>query len=126
MSAIEDQQRLVLWGYVLQWVTLPMPPTIVASLVYVLVMRHRVAHEGLRSHMNWQLSTCIVIAIAIPVGLLLLFIGFSGFSTDSLVSVIATFLLVGLAALLVPWFIYRALFGTIKLYNEQPITRMFP
>ena len=120
-SDINRQEKLVLWGYVLQWASLILPPLVAASVVYLLVIRARVPHSELRSHVNWQLMTCGLIAALIPIALLLLFTGLSGFNTDSTVSIIATFALVGGSVVFVPWLLYRLLFGTIRFTRQQPM-----
>ena len=121
ISEIDRQERLVLWGYVLQWAALIVPPAVAVSLIYLLIIRPRVPHHELRSHISWQLMTCWLIAALIPVALLLLFAGLSGFNTDSIISIIATFALTGGAILFVPWLLYRLLHGTIRFARQEPM-----
>ena len=116
----------MLWAYGIQWAALVMPPIVMVSLVYLLVMRPRITHVELRTHMNWQLATCGVIAALIPIGIGLLFIGFSGVNTDALISIAATFALVGASSLFVPWLIYRLLRGTIRFSKQLPMVSLFP
>lgn len=118
---IDRQERLVLWGYVLQWAALILPPAVAVSLIYLLIIRPLVPHRELRSHISWQLMTCGLIAALIPVALLLLFTGLSGFNTDSTISIIATLALTGGAILFVPWLLYRLLHGTIRFARQEPM-----
>ena len=73
MTDTDIQEKYVLWAYGIQWAGLVMPPVVIVSLAYLLVMRPRITHAELRSHINWQLATCGVIAALIPIGLGLLF-----------------------------------------------------
>lgn len=120
-EAVDREKKLVLWGYLLQWGSLVMPFAIIGSLIYVLVLRSRLTQPWLRTHFAWQLSTCIIIAAAIPVGLGLLAVGFSGVATDAPVSIVATFLLVGVSFLFPFWFIYRCLRGTMNYSGGRPM-----
>ena len=126
MTETEIQEKYVFWAYAIQWAALFMPPIVIVSLAYLIVMRPRITHVELRSHINWQLATCGVIAALIPIGLGLLFIGFSGVNTDAPISIAATFLLVGVSLLFVPWLIYRLLRGTIRFSKQLPMDSLFP
>ena len=103
-----------------------MPPMIILSLAYLLLLRRRVSHVELRTHVNWQLATLGIIAAAIPAGIGLLFIGFSGWNTDSPVSIIATFVLLGASCLFVPWLLYRLVRGTMRFSKQLPMRTLFP
>jgi len=120
-SPTDQEKSFVLWGYVLQWATLILPPVIAASLIYLLFVRKRVFNDWLVSHIRWQLATCIIIAAAIPVAFGLLFTGFAGVSSDAPVSILATFLLVGAAFVFPFWLIYRFAWGTISYVREKPM-----
>ncbi|MBT8098477.1 MAG: hypothetical protein KJO82_01940 [Gammaproteobacteria bacterium] len=122
----DSQEKLVLWAYIIQWAAIIAPPLVVGSLVYLLLIRGRITHGEVRSHVNWQLATCGLIAAMIPIGFGLLVIGFSGVNTDSPVSIIATFALVGASALFLPWLLYRLLYGTIRFSKQLPMERLFP
>ena len=126
MLDTDSQEKLVFWAYLLQWACLFAPPFVVVAFPYLLLIRGRVTHPEVRSHLTWQLATYGLIAIMIPLGLALLFIGFSGVNTDSPISIVATFTLVGASALLLPWLLYRLLFGTIRFSQQVPMERMFP
>lgn len=126
MDDTDKQEKLVGWAYAMQWSTLIMPPAIVASLVYLLVVRGRITHADIRSHVRWQLTTCAVIAALIPIALGLLFVGFSGVNTDALISIVATFVLVGGSCLFLPWFLYRLLHGTIRFSRQLPMQTLLP
>lgn len=123
---IDQQERYVRWAYIVQWTALAFPPTIVLSLAYLLTFRNRVMQSELRSHMNWQLATCIVILALIPVALVLLMVAMSGFKDDAPLSIIAAFVLMGLTSIFLPWFLYRLLFGTMRFAGERPMTRLWP
>ena len=110
----------------MQWATLVMPPAIVASLIYLLLIRGRVAHGELRSHVDWQLMTCAQIGLLIVLGFVLLAIGLSGFSTDAPLSIVATFVLYGGSLLFLPWLLYRFLRGTIRFSKQLPMESLFP
>ena len=126
MTDIDYQEKLVRAAYVMQWGSLLIPPLIVVSLIYLLAVRRRVGHVELRSHLNWQLMTCGMIAAMIPLALLLLFIGLSGVNTDAPISIVATFTLVGASALFLPWLLYRLLRGTVQFTRQLPMKRLFP
>ena len=126
MGEIDDQERHVRWAYVVQWATLLMPPAILLSLIYLLLVRSRVTHSELRSHVNWQLMTCGLVLAMIPLALILLFTGLSGVNTDAPVSIFATFVLVGASTLFVPWLLYRLLRGTIRFSKQLPMETLFP
>ncbi len=121
MSETEHQERLVLWAYGIQWAMLVFPPAILASLIYLLFIRDRVVNPDIHSHVRWQLVTCFAMLAMIPVGFLLLVIGLSGVNTDAVVSIVATFALVGIPALFPLWLIYRLIRGTIRFSNELPM-----
>lgn len=116
-----NEKKLVLWGYILQWASLVMPFAILASPIYVLVVRGRVTHPWLRTHFVWQLATCGLIGMAAVVGALFFVIGLSGVSTDNPISIVATFLAVGLSVVFPFWFIYRCLRGTMNYSGERPM-----
>lgn len=126
MNDSEKQQTLVLWAYVIQWATLLMPPALIASLIYLLIVRNRVTISGLRTHVNWQLMTCGVTAAIIPIGYLLLYVGLSGVSTDAPISIIATFVLVGVSTLYLPWLLYRFIRGSIRFSKQLPMEKLLP
>lgn len=117
----EQEKALILWGYVLQWGTLVMPPALLVSLIYVLVVRKRVSSDWLVSHIRWQLATCIIVAAAIPVAFGLLFTGFAGVATDAPISIVATFALLGGASAFPLWLLYRLGWGTIKYFQDAPM-----
>lgn len=124
-NAINQQEDYVLWGYIIQWCMLIIPPAYFASLIYVLIMRSRVPHAGLRSHFSWQLATLGQILFLFLVAALLFVVGMSGIGTDAPVSIIATFLVVGGSLLFVPWLLYRLLRGTIRFRAQQPMLKLF-
>ena len=126
MAPVERQEKLVLWAYVVQWATLVMPPAIIVSLIYLLLVRGRVVHCELRSHVDWQLMTCAQIGAMIVLGFALLAIGMSGFSTDAPLSIVATFVLYGGSLLFLPWLLYRFLRGTIRFSQQLPMESLFP
>ena len=118
----ENQENLVRWGYLLQWLALVLPPTIAFSAIYLLLIRGHVVHNELRSHVRWQLITCGLVAVMFPIALLLLVIGMSGWNTDSPFSILATFALLGFGALYLPWLFFRLLRGTIRFSRQVPMT----
>ncbi|MDJ0760894.1 MAG: hypothetical protein QNJ19_15985 [Woeseiaceae bacterium] len=117
----ERQEELVRYGYLLQWSMLVIPPMFFASLVYLLVLRLRITHFELRTHVKWQLATCIMILALIAAGLVLLFVGLSGVNTDAPVSVIATFVLMGGSVVFFPWLLYRLLYGNWRFAQQVPM-----
>jgi len=125
MSDTEQQERLVRWAYGIQWSALVFPPAILASLVYLLLIRNRVTNPDIYSHLRWQLATCVTTFALIPIGLILLVIGLSGVNTDAVVSIFSTFALVGLGTLFPLWFIYRLIRGAIRFSKELPMENMF-
>ncbi len=126
MNDTSMQEKLVLWAYLIQWATLVMPPAIAVSLIYLVLVRRRVTHSELRSHVNWQLTTCGVVAASIPIAFGLLFVGFSGVNTDSPIAIAATFILVGVSFLFLPWLLYRLLRGTIRFSKQLPMKTLLP
>lgn len=121
LSSIEEQEKLVHWGYAIQWCTLLWPPAIVASVLYLLWIRKRIPNRDIHSHVSWQLVTASVTMLAIPVAIVLLFVGLSGVNTDSPISIAATFALIGGSYLFLPWLAYRLLRGSIRFSNELPM-----
>ena len=126
MIDTDSQDQLVLWAYIVQWATIVMPPFIVASLIYLLVIRNKITNPDIRTHVSWQLATCGLIAVLIAVGYGLLVIGLSGFNTDSPFSILATFALMGASALFFPWLFYRLIYGTVRFSRQQPMERLVP
>ena len=126
MNDIDRQEKIVLWAYVVQWTTLVMPPALIASLIFLLLIRGRITHVDIRSHVNWQLATFGMIAAMIPIALILFFVGLSGVNTDSLISILSTFALVGASTVLLPWLFYRLLYGTMRFSRQLPMERLFP
>ena len=114
----------MLWGYIIQWATLIMPPALLVSLVYILVTRGRVSNAALRSHLDWQLTTCALTAVFIVVAVVLFVVGMSGIGTDAPVSIIATFVLVGLLTVAPLWFLYRLIRGTMRFTQKLPIEKL--
>ena len=125
MIGIDEQEKLVHWGYAIQWCTLLWPPAIVASALYLLWIRKRIRNRDIRSHVSWQLVTASITVLAIPVAIILLFVGLSGVNTDSPISIAATFALVGGSYLFLPWLAYRLLRGSIRFSNELPMEHMW-
>ena len=125
MIGIEEQEKLVHWGYAIQWCTLLWPPAIVASALYLLWIRKRIRNRDIRSHVSWQLVTASITVLAIPVAIILLFVGLSGVNTDSPISIAATFALIGGSYLFLPWLAYRLLRGSIRFSNELPMEHMW-
>lgn len=125
-SDIDTQEKHVRWVYVVQWAALLFPPAIVLSLIYLLVLRGHVTHRELRSHVNWQLTTCGIVLAMIPLMLVLLVIGMSGFNTDDPISILATFVMAGASAVFLPWMLYRLLRGTTRFNKQLPMKAMFP
>jgi len=117
----KKERDLVLWGYILQWVTFVMPLALVASPIYLLAVRRTVTTPWLATHIKWQLTTCVMIVAAIPIGYLALFAGLSGIGTDAPLSIIVTFLLVGVSAMFPVWLIYRFLRGTLRYSKGLPM-----
>ena len=126
MSSVDEQERLVRWGYAIQWGALLFPPVMLASLIYLLWIRGGILNRDIRTHVSWQLVTATATLLAIPTAILLLFIGLSGFSTDSPIAMIATFALIGGSYLFVPWLAYRLLRGSIRFSNELPMEKAWP
>ncbi len=126
MGSVEEQERLVRWGYAIQWGTLLFPPVMLASLLYLLWIRKGIVNRDIHTHVSWQLVTATATLLAIPAAILLLFIGLSGFGTDSPVSIIATFALVGGSYLFLPWLAYRLLRGSIRFSGELPMEKAWP
>jgi uncharacterized membrane protein len=123
---IEKQEKTVLWGYCLQWSMLLFPISFFVSLIYLLVMRSSVTQSGLRSHLSWQLSTLLQIAIGVAMGFALLFIGMSGWGTDAPLSVGSTFLLLAATTLFLPWLLYRLIRGSLRFHKQEPMLSLFP
>ncbi|HSG64861.1 MAG TPA: hypothetical protein VLD39_07665, partial [Gammaproteobacteria bacterium] len=111
MSDTAGQQRIVLWAYVIQWIAIFMPLVLAALLVYVLIARRRVVDPALRSHLDWQLVTCLVAAATMVVAAVLFIIGLSGISTDAPISIVATFTLLALVTVAPLWLLYRVVRG---------------
>jgi uncharacterized membrane protein len=126
MSDTEEQERLVRWAYGIQWSALLFPPAILASLVYLLFIRNRITNPDIHSHVRWQLVTCVTTIAMVPIGFFLLVIGLSGVNTGAVMSIIATFALVGFGALFPLWPIYRLIRGTIRFSKDLPMEKMFP
>ena len=124
MNANDVQQRLVLWGYVIQWTTFLMPAALFVSIVYVMIVRRRVSNAGLRSHLDWQLTTCVLAAVLVAAAAALFVVGLSGVNTDSPISIIATFSVVGLLSVAPLWFLYRLLRGTLRFAKKLPIEKL--
>ena len=122
----ERQEQLVLYGYLIQWSMLVMPPMFLVSLVYGLVLRLRVMHFELRTHVKWQLATCIITLVALAVGFLLLIVALSGFNTDSIWSVIATFTAMAGSAVFLPWLLYRLVYGNLRFSQQVPMRSVLP
>ncbi len=122
----ERQEELVRYGYLLQWSMLVIPPMYFASLVYLLVLRRRITHFELRTHVRWQLATCTMILVLLIAGLILLFVGLSGFNTDSPISIIATFVLMGGSAVFFPWLFYRLVYGNWRFSQQVPMQYVLP
>ena len=125
MSEIAQQEKLVLWSYGIQWFSLLMPPAIIASLVFLIVFRKQVTNPDIRSHVRWQLATCIITFALVPIGFLLLAIGLSGIATDAPASIIATFALVAFSAGFPIWFLYRLIYGSFRFSQQQPMARVY-
>jgi uncharacterized membrane protein len=126
MDSSDPQPRLILWGYVIKWATLFMPPAIILSMIYVLVTRGRLMSQGLRSHADWRLTTVGITAIFLLIVAILFVIGMSGVNTDAPVSIIATFTLLGLATAFPIWYLYRLLWGSIRFARREPMERLLP
>ena len=126
MIHIEQQEKLVQWGYLVQWCALAFPPLVVASLLYLLVIRKYIANRDIYSHVSWQLGTAGVAVLALPVAFLLLMIGLSGWNSDSLLAIVSTLFLTAAGFVFLPWLIYRLIRGTANFANEQPMSRLFP
>ena len=122
----DEQERLVRFTYIAQWLTLAMPPLIFVSFFFLLFIRSKVQHRELRTHLNWQLATYGMIAAMVPAAFLLLAIGLSGVNTDSPISIVATFVLVGFTSMFLPWAIYRLIYGTARFVKQVPMERMLP
>ena len=127
MSDIDRQENLVRWAYVIQWATLVVLPAIVLSLAYLLLVRNRVTHGELRSHLNWQLMTNAVIFALIPVALAMVaIVSISGVSVDGPLVVISTYLLLGAFSLWLPGLVYRLIRGSIRFSRQEPMNSLFP
>ena len=126
MSDSKGQQLFVFWGYVIQWLTILMPLALLVSLVYVVVVRGRVMNPALRSHIDWQLATCLVSLSILALALGLLIVGLSGVATDAQISVIATFALLALLSVAPFWLLYRLVRGTLRFRNKLPMEKLFP
>lgn len=126
MNDTDRQEKFVFHGYLIQWASIVFPPAIIASLVYLLVIRPRVTHPEVRTHVNWQLVTCGLVAAMILLSLVFVAIGLSGVSSDSPLAIVATFALLGGSLLFLPWLLYRLLRGTIMLSKQQPMPSLFP
>lgn len=122
---LAKQEKLVFWGYLIQWSFWIFLPSIAISLIYLLIIRGRVTNTALRSHIKWQLATLGLILAMIPIALLFVFIGLSGINTDAPVSIAATFIVIGASFLFLPWLLYRLLYGTIKFSKQTPMPRVF-
>ena len=125
MNDNDSQQRLVLWGYIIQWATVVLPVALLASAIYVLAVRGRVTNLGLRSHLDWQLATVGIAIFVASVGAVLFFVGLSGVNSDEPLSIIATFAVVGLAFALPPWLLYRLIRGTLQFSRKLPMQNLF-
>jgi len=125
VSDNELQQRYVLWGYIIQGATVIMPVALLASPIYVLVVRDRVTNMGLRSHLDWQLATVGIATVVALVGAVLFVVGLSGINTDAPVSIIATFVLMGLVTALPLWLLYRLVRGTLQFSKKLPMQNLF-
>jgi len=126
VSDSKGQQLFVFWGYVIQWLTILMPLALLVSLVYVVVVRGRVMNPALRSHIDWQLATCLVSLSILALALGLLIVGLSGVATDAQISVIATFALLALLSVAPFWLLYRLVRGTLRFRNKLPMEKLFP
>ena len=117
----DRQEQLVLYGYVVQWSMLVIPPMFIVSLIYSLLLRKRVTHFEIRTHASWQLATCLMILALLGAAALLFVVAMSGVNTDAPLSVLATFVLMGGSVLFVPWLFYRLIFGNVKLSRQEPM-----
>ena len=115
------QEQLVLYGYAMQWSMLVIPPMFVVSLVYLLLLRRRVTHFEIRTHVTWQLATCLMTMALLGVAILLLIVGLSGVNNDAPLSVLATFALMGGSAVFLPWLFYRLIYGNLQLSRQEPM-----
>ena len=109
------------WGYAIQWCTLLCPPAMIASVLYLLAIRKRILNRDIHTHVSWQLVTASMTVLAIPIAIMLLFVGLSGVNNDSPISIIATFALIGGSYLFLPWLAYRLLRGSIRFSSELPM-----
>jgi len=91
-----------------------MPLALVASPIYLLAVRRTVTTPWLRTHIKWQLTTCVMVVAAISISYPLLFTGLAGVNTNAPLSIIATFLLVGASAVFPAWLIYHFLRGILR------------
>ena len=117
----KKEKDLVLWGYILQWITFVMPLALVASPIYLLAVRRTVTTPWLGTHIKWQLTTCVMVVAAIPIAYLALFLGLSGIGSVGPLAIIVTFLLVGVSAMFPAWLIYRFLRGTLRYSKGLPM-----
>ena len=117
----DRQEQLVLYGYAMQWSMLVIPPMFLVSLVYSLLVRRHVTHFEIRTHVTWQLATCLITVALLGAAVLLLVVGMSGVHTDAPLSVIATFALMGGSALFLPWLFYRLIYGSLRLSRQEPM-----
>lgn len=122
----ERQEELVRYSYLLQWSMLVLPPMLFASLIYLLVLRRRITHFELRTHVKWQLATCIMILVLIVAAVIFLFVGLSGVNTDSPIAIAATFVLMGGSAVFFPWLLYRLIYGNWRFAQQVPMRFVLP
>lgn len=118
---MDRQEQLVLYGYAMQWSMLVIPPMFIVSLAYVVLLRRRITHYEIRSHVSWQLATCLITLALFGIAIVLLIIGMSGVNTDAPLSVLAIFALMGGTALFLPWLLYRLILGSLKLSRQEPM-----
>ena len=103
-----------------------MPPALIALLVYLLVVRNRVTVKELRSHVKWQLTTLGVMAVFVLIAIVLFVVAGSGVNTDAPISIIATFILVGVLTLFPLLLLYRFAWGTIRFSKQLPMEKLLP
>ncbi len=117
----DRQEQLVLYGYAMQWSMLVIPPMFIVSLGYLLLLRRRITHFEIRTHVSWQLATCLLTLALLAVAIVLLVIGLSGVNTDAPLSVLATFALMGGSVLFLPWLFYRLIYGSLRMSRQEPM-----
>ena len=119
-AASAAEARWILWGYVLQCAGLLVPLLLVASPLYVWIVRGRVAEGWLSTHLRWQRDTALVVAAAVLAMMVMLV--FDAVLAGEGVTYAGDWIVLALGlAIAVPlWVVYRIARGMLKYVKRLP------